>query len=95
VPEAAAPMGAPSNGATMPESEVSEPLGNDPPGHAHRPHHHDHPSQPKMPQAGMHGAGIAMGGGQGRGMWILFWGHIFYEIFFMVVNLSFRFGLCF
>ena len=68
MPEAAAPMG--SNGATMPEAEVASPLANDPPEHTIRPtlHHHDHQYQQKMPQAGMHGPGIAIAAGKVGGM---------------------------
>ena len=66
MPGAETAVGAPSNGATMPEAGAPNPLGNDPVGHGHRPHHHhhDHHSQPKMPQAGVHGAGVAMAAGR-------------------------------
>jgi len=70
MPEAAAPVGDSSNGDTMPEADAPAPLYNDAPGHVHRPqiHHRDHHQQQKMPQAGMHGAGIAMAAQERGGM---------------------------
>lgn len=71
MPEAAA---APSNGATngaISEADGSSPyLANDAPERTLRPQirHHDHHGQPKMPQAGMHGAGMAMAAGRARGI---------------------------
>jgi phospholipase D1/2 len=62
---------APSGGASgIGANGAGGPLYNDAPGHGHRPqiHHHDHHKQQKMPQAGMHGAGIAMAEGLGGRM---------------------------
>lgn len=68
MPGAETASGASSNGAAMPEANVQSSLTSDPPEHSHHPHHHDHHRQQKMPQAGMHGVGMAAAAGKIGGM---------------------------